>query len=181
MWPKSPSLNLQSCRGIWSVTCPGLSLDLTARILPRQAGRAVCTLVALILPRHWFLVAVRLHRMEPEMFSSGLLLPPRPLSTLLHPQLPSLRNDAAILRALVSVTDPSTSCPPSSSPAMDGQTIRDCIVATLDADADVRQGAELQLKQVRTPPLAASPRAARSKRPKAKLHCFARPRNTQVS
>jgi hypothetical protein len=31
---------------------------------------------------------------------------------------------------------------------MDAAAIRSCIVATLDADADVRRRAELQLKQV---------------------------------
>lgn len=39
---------------------------------------------------------------------------------------------------------------------MDADTVRSCIAATLDADADVRRRAELQLKQVmfarHTPP-----------------------------
>lgn len=35
---------------------------------------------------------------------------------------------------------------------MDAAAIRSCIVATLDADANVRKRAELQLKQVRNQP-----------------------------
>lgn len=113
--------------------------------LPLPSVARYCAV--LLLPRHSIRgplpTSLLYNQILAQIFSGPRQTPRQPPHPFGFPAISCTANPSDLRSAVDAIVGPPAL------PTMDAAAIRDCIAATLDADADVRRRAELQLKQVR--------------------------------